>query len=88
MEKDGACKMDRQNKKCSCARKSGKRKNNAVTDKKEEKELAGPLAKKELPSEGCSKMYGKWEENLRQKKISDDRQHNDKWTVRRYEKEG
>ena len=48
MEKDGACKMDRQNKKCSCARKSGGRKNNAGTDKEEEKKLAGTLAKKEL----------------------------------------
>ena len=49
MEKDGACKMDRQNlKKCSCAIKSGRRKNNAGTDKEEEKKLAGPLAKKEL----------------------------------------
>ena len=50
MEKDGACKMDRQNKKCSCDRKSGKSKNNAGTDKEEEKKLAGPLAKKELPT--------------------------------------
>ena len=41
MEKDGACKMDRQNKKCSCARKSGRRKNNAGTDKDEEKKLSG-----------------------------------------------
>ena len=52
MEKDGVCKMDRQNKKCSCARKSGRRKNNGGTDKEEEKILAGPLAKKELPAEG------------------------------------
>ena len=37
MEKDGACKMDRQNKKCSCSRKSVRRKNNAGTDKEEEK---------------------------------------------------
>ena len=50
-EKDGACKMDRQNKKCSSARKSGRRKNNAGVDKEEEKKLAGPLAKKELPVE-------------------------------------
>ena len=49
MEKDGACKMDRQNKKCSCARKNRRRKNNAGTDKEEEKKLAGPLAKEELP---------------------------------------
>ena len=55
MEKDGACKMDRQNKKCSCARKSGRMKNNAGTDKEEEKKLAGPLAQKELPAEGCSR---------------------------------
>ena len=52
MEKDGACKMDRQNKKCSCSRKSGRRKNTAGTDKEEEKKLAGTLAKKELPAEG------------------------------------
>ena len=50
MVKDAACKMDRQNKTCSCARKSGRRKNNAGTDKEEEKKLAGPLAKKKLPA--------------------------------------
>ena len=81
MDKDGACKMDRQNKKCSCARKSGRRKNNAGTDKEEEKKLAGPQAKKELPAERCSRRYGKLVEISRQKKISDDRQHYDKWTV-------
>ena len=59
MEKDGVCKMDRQNKKCSCANKSGRRKNNAGTDKEEDKKLAEPLAKKELPAEGCSSRYGK-----------------------------
>ena len=48
MEKDGANKMDRQNKKCSCARKSGRRSNNAETDKEEEMKLAGQLAKKKL----------------------------------------
>ena len=53
MENDGACKMDRQNKKCSCARKSERMKNNAGIDNEEEKKLAGPLAKKELPAEGC-----------------------------------
>ena len=45
MEKDGVCKMDRQNKKCSCATKSGRRKNNAGTDKEEENKLARPLAR-------------------------------------------
>ena len=41
MEKDGACEMDRQNKKWSCARKSGSRKNNAGTDKEQEKNRLG-----------------------------------------------
>ena len=50
MEKDGACKIYRQNKKFSCAGKSGTMKNNAGTDKEEEKKLAGPLPKKELPA--------------------------------------
>ena len=59
MEKDGACKMDRQNKKCSCTRKSGRMKNNAGTDKEEEIKLARPLAKKELPAEGCFRRNGK-----------------------------
>ena len=81
IEKGGACKMDRQNKKCSCARKSGRRKNNTGTDKEEEKKLAGPLAKKELPAEGFSRMNGKREESSRQKKILNNGQHYDKWTV-------
>ena len=55
MEKDGACKMDRQNKRCSYARKSGRRKNNAGSNKEEENKLAGSLAEKELPAEGCSR---------------------------------
>ena len=63
MEKDGAYKIDRQNKKFSCARKSGRRKNNAGTDKEEEKKLDGTLAKKVLPAEGCFRRYGKWEES-------------------------
>ena len=46
MEKDGKNEMDRQNTKCSCARK----KNNAGTYKEEEKKLTGPLA-----AEGCSR---------------------------------
>ena len=81
MEKDGACKMDTQNKKCNCARKSGRNKNNAGTDKEEEKKLTETLAKKKLPAEGCSRRYVKWEESSRQKNISDDRQHYDNWTV-------
>ena len=80
MEKDEAFEMDRQNKKCICAGKRGRRKNHAGTDKEEKKKLAGPLAKKELPAEGCSRWNGKWEEGSRQKKISDDRQYHVKWT--------
>ena len=37
MEKDGACKMDRENKNCSCARKSKRRKNKAGTDEEEKR---------------------------------------------------
>ena len=59
-------------KKCSCARMSGRRKNNAGTDNEEEKKLAGPLAEKELPAEGRSRRDGKREEDSQQKKISDD----------------
>ena len=40
MEKDEAYKIDRQNKTCRLARKNGRRKNNAGTDKEEEKKLA------------------------------------------------
>ena len=57
--------MDRHNKKFSCTRKSGKRKYNAGTDKEEEKKLAGPLSKKELPADGCSRRNGKREEDIR-----------------------
>ena len=68
MEKDCACKMDRRNKKRSCARKSGRRKNNAGIDKeKEEKKLAGTLANKELTAKGCYGRNGKREESTRQK---------------------
>ena len=88
MKKDGACKMDRQNKICSYARKSGWRKNNAGTDKEEEKKLAVLLAKKELSAEGCYRKNGKREEHSTQKKISDDRQHYGECTVPRYENEG
>ena len=61
-----------QSRKCSCARKSGRRLNNAGTDEGEKK-LAVPLAKNELPAEGCSRRNGKREEISRQKKISGDK---------------
>ena len=44
------------------ARKSGRSKNNARTDKEEEKKLAGPLAKKKVSVEGCSRRNGKGKE--------------------------
>ena len=71
MEKDGACKMDRQNEKCSFARRSRRRKNSVGTDKKEGKKLAGILVKKELPAEGCSRRNGKRKEGSLQRKIPD-----------------
>ena len=40
----------------------------------------------ELPAERCSRRNGKREESSRQKNVSDDRQHCDKWTVGRYER--
>ena len=46
------------------------------------------LAKKKLPAEGCSRMNGKRKEGSRQKNISDDREHYDKWTELKYEKKG
>ena len=56
-------------KKCSCAGNGGRRKNNAGTDKEEEKKLAGPHAKKELPAEGCSRR------NVNGKKVRDRRRY-------------
>ena len=69
-------------------KKSRRRKKITGTDKEEKKKLAGPLAKKELPAEGCSIRYGKREKSSMEKKISDDR-HHDKWyadTKRKAEK--
>ena len=47
--------MESQNKKCSCAGKSGRRKKKTGIDKEEENKLSEPLGKKELPAEGCSR---------------------------------
>ena len=82
MEKDGACKIDRQNKYCISARKSARKKSNAGTDREEEKKLAGPLAKTELTAEGCSRRNGKWEERSQQKKMI---YGVEIWTLRRNE---
>ena len=73
MEKDESWKIDRKNKKCICTKRSGRSKNNAGTDEEEEKKLAEPLAKKELPGEGRSRRNAKREEISQQKRISDDR---------------
>ena len=40
---DGACKMDRQIKKYSCSRMSGKRKNDAGTEEEGGKKKLGPI---------------------------------------------
>ena len=55
MEKDGACKMDRENKKNAVVVERVGEGKTAGTDNNEEKKLARPLAKKELPDEGCSR---------------------------------
>ena len=69
--------------------KEREKNNGRVKDmKEEEKKLTGPLAKKKLSDEGFSRRNGKREEGSRQKKISDDRLHHDKWIVCKYEKEG
>ena len=46
-------------KKCRCARNSGRRENNAGTEKEEENKLAGSLADMEQSAEGCSRRNGK-----------------------------
>ena len=61
--------------------KEWKKEEQCGTDTEEEKKLAGPLNKNELPAEGYSRRNGKREESSRQKKISDNRQHYDKGTV-------
>ena len=63
--------MDKQNEKMQLCQKEQDKENNAGTDKEEEKKLAGPLAKKRLSAEGCSRRNGKRKESSRQKKISD-----------------
>ena len=69
----------RQNQIWSCARKSGRRKNNAGTDKEEENNWLGHRLRRNYLLK--DRRYGKWEGSSRQKKISDDRQHYDKWTL-------
>ncbi|KAJ4446879.1 hypothetical protein ANN_13579 [Periplaneta americana] len=49
-------------------------KNDAETDQEEKKELTESLAKKKLPTEGCTGRNSERETSSGQKKISDDRQ--------------
>ena len=77
MEKEGACKMDKI--KSSCARKSGRRKNNARTDKEEEKKLTGLPAKKNCLLKDY--LEGMVNGNKVRGRRSHNRQHYDKWTV-------
>ncbi|KAJ4449155.1 hypothetical protein ANN_00551 [Periplaneta americana] len=47
------------------------KKNDAETDQKAEKELAGSLAEKKVPNEGCTRRNGQREKSLGQKMIDD-----------------
>ncbi|KAJ4435401.1 hypothetical protein ANN_18016 [Periplaneta americana] len=51
------------------------RKNDAETDQKEKRELAGSLTEKKLLTEGCTGRNGEREKSSGQKKTSDDRRH-------------
>ena len=73
-------------KKCNCARKKGRRKNNAGTDKEEENKLAGPLAKRNCLLKDA--LEGMINGKKFRSRRSDDRQHHYKWTVCTYKKEG
>ena len=68
MEKDVACKMDRQNKNAAVLERVGEGRIMLGLIKKRKKEMNGPLAKKELRAEGCSRRNGKRKESLRHKK--------------------
>ncbi|KAJ4432423.1 hypothetical protein ANN_21042 [Periplaneta americana] len=49
--------------------------------KEEEKELVRSLAEKKLPTEGCTGRNGEQKKSSGQKKISDDRRHQDIWII-------
>ncbi|KAJ4446397.1 hypothetical protein ANN_13093 [Periplaneta americana] len=49
--------------------------NSKTVNKEEEKELAGSLVEKKLPTEGCTGRNDEREKSSGQKKISDDRRH-------------
>ena len=76
MEKDGACKTDRQNKKCSCAKSIGEGRKKMQRIKKRKRNWLGHWLRR-----NCSRRNAKREESSRQKKISNDRQHYGIWTV-------
>ncbi|KAJ4445745.1 hypothetical protein ANN_12430 [Periplaneta americana] len=62
--------------------------NNAQTDEEKKKKLAGSLAKKELPTEGCTGKDGERKKNSGKKKISEDGQHQHTWIICGDEEEG
>ena len=80
MEKDGACKMDRQNKKCSCARKGGRRKNNAGKIRKRKRNWLGHWLRRNCLLKDALQdiVNGKKVRGRRNQMI---RQHYEKWTV-------
>ncbi|KAJ4439519.1 hypothetical protein ANN_07643 [Periplaneta americana] len=52
-----------------------------IRNEKEKKELVGSLAEKKLPTEECTGRNGERKKSSGQKKISDDRQHEDIWSI-------
>ena len=79
MEKDGASEMDRKNKKNAVVlEKVG---NGGIILELIKKRKRNWLGHWPQLAERCSRRNGKREEGSQQKKISDDRQHCDKWTV-------
>ena len=77
MEKDGAWKMDNKIKNADVLERVGEGRIMLVKREK----MAGLLAKKELPAEGCSRRNGKLEEGSRQKKLEEGRGENGKRTT-------
>ena len=84
MEKDGACKMDKQNKKHSCARKSGKWKNNAGTYKRKRNWLGHWLRRNCLLKDAVESMAnGKKVRGRRRYQMMDNIMINDLYDFRK-----
>ncbi|KAJ4430102.1 hypothetical protein ANN_22312 [Periplaneta americana] len=55
--------------------------NDTEANHEQEKEFVGSLDEKKLPTEGCTGRNGEREKSLGQKKISDERRHEDMWII-------